>query len=266
MRARIGQRPDVALGLERLIEGVKALVLNDIAGVKAAHVNGGDGRNHLIDRAGREGRERTVEQRAHLVCVKGGVVLIEGRKVVGRVACHGENFTGLAHLHDDRAASGVLALLVPADAVFPQVENDLLQCMLGHSLQGDINGQLDVVARHRLRHIIAVQNFAGRGNSRFLDAARAVQIRFKRLLHAGLSDECVHGIALLLVFGVFVRVHGCNIAEDMRGIRRVVFAHRAVFDHDARHGQLHHGGQRFCIDVLSQRVVFKADVIDRAQF
>ena len=238
--AGVGQRPDVALGLEGIIVGVQALVLDDIAGVEAAHIDGGDGRDHLIDRAGREGRERTVEQRAHLVCVKGGVVLIEGRKVVGRVACHGENFTGLAHLHDDRAASGVLALLVPADAVFAQVENDLFQRLLGHSLQRNVDGQLDVVARHRLRHIIAVQNFAGRGNSRFLDAARAVQIRFKRLLHAGLSDECVHGIALLLVFGVFVRVHGCNIAEDMRGIRRVVFAHRAVFDHDARRPAILH--------------------------
>ena len=72
---------------------------------------------------------------------------------------------------EDRATLCVLALFFCADASFTQVENDLLQCMLGHSLQGDINGQLDVVARHRLRHIVSVQNFSGRGDGRFLDAA-----------------------------------------------------------------------------------------------
>ena len=161
----------MALGLEGFIEGVKALVLDDIAGVEAAHIDGGDGRDHLIDRAGRVGGECAVEQRLHLVRVEGGIVLIERRNVIGRVARHGKDLTRLAQLHNDRAAPGVLALLVPADAVFPQVENDLFQRLLGHSLQRNVDGQLDVVARHRLRHIVSVQNFAGRGDGRPLDAA-----------------------------------------------------------------------------------------------
>ena len=171
MRARVGKRPDVALGLEGFIEGVKTLVLDDIAGVEAAHIDGGDGRDHLIDRAGRVGCERAVEHRRSLVFVQRDGVFRACGKIIGRVACHGENFTGLAHLHDDRAASGVLALLVPADAVFPQVENDLFQRLFGHGLQRNVDGQLDVVARHRLRHIVSVQNFAGRGDGRPLDAA-----------------------------------------------------------------------------------------------
>ena len=51
----------------------------------------------------------------------------------------------------------------------------------------------------------------------------------------------------------------------MRGIGRLILAHRAVFDHDARHGQLHDGGKGFRVDVLRQRVVFQADALDRAQ-
>ena len=92
-----------------------------------------------------------------------------------------------------------------------------------------------------------------------------MQIGFERLFHARLADQRVHGVALLLVFGVFIRVHGRDIAEDMRSVGGVIFAHRAVFDHNARHGQLHYGGQRFRGDVLGERVVFKANVVDRAQ-
>ena len=89
-----------------------------------------------------------------------------------------------------------------------------------------------------------------------------MQVLLKRLFHAGLADEGVHGVALLLVFGVFLRVHRADVAEDMRGVRRLIFAHRAVFDHDARHGQLHDGGEGFRVDVLRQRVVFQADALD----
>ena len=69
--AGVGQRPDVALGLEGIVVGVQALVLNDIAGVEAAEIDGRDGRDHLVDRAGWIGRERAVVERAHLVLVEG---------------------------------------------------------------------------------------------------------------------------------------------------------------------------------------------------
>ena len=167
---------------------------------EAAEIDGRDGRDHFVDRAGRISRERTVEQRIHFVFAEGFIVLIERRNVIGRVARHGEDLTRLAQLHNDRAAPGVLALLVPADAVFAQVEDDLLERLLGHGLQGDIDRQLHVVAGHGLGHVIAVQDLAGRGDRRLFQAARAVQVLLKRLLHAGFTDECIHGVALFTVF------------------------------------------------------------------
>ena len=265
MGAGVGQRPDVALGLEGIIVGVQALVLDDIAGVEAAEVDGRDGCDHFVDRAGRISRERTVEQRIHFVFAEGFIVLIERRNVIGRVARHGEDLTRLTQLHDNRAAPGVLALLVPADAVLAQVEDDLLERLLGHGLQGDIDRQLHVVAGHGLGHVIAVQDLAGRGDRRLFQAARAVQVLLKRLLHAGFTDECIHGVALFTVFIGFRAPNWTDVAENVRGVLRVIFAHRAVFDHDARHGQLHDGGEGFRVDVLRQRVVFQADALDRAQ-
>ena len=92
-----------------------------------------------------------------------------------------------------------------------------------------------------------------------------MQIFLKRLLHAGFSDKRVHGVALFTVFGGLLAPDRADVAENVRGIGGVVLAHRAVFDHNARHGQLHHGSQRFRVDVLCQHIVFHADLVYRAQ-
>ena len=92
-----------------------------------------------------------------------------------------------------------------------------------------------------------------------------MQVLLKRLLHAGFTDECIHRVTLFAVFIGFRAPNWTDVAENVRGVLRVIFAHRAVFDHDARHGQLHDGGEGFRVDVLRQRVVFQTDALDRAQ-
>ena len=141
-------RPDVALRLERIVERVKSLVGDDMIGAVVAVVNGGNGRDHLVDRSGRIGCEKgSVIQRRIFVLAQLLEILAVGAEVKGRIARAGEYLAGFHLLDHDRAALGVLALLVFADTVFAQIENDLLERLLGGRLQGDINRGFHVVAR-----------------------------------------------------------------------------------------------------------------------
>ena len=141
-------RPDVALGLEGIIIRVKSLVGDDVIGAVVAVVNGGNRRDHLVDRSGRIGSEKgSVIQRRIFVLAQLLEILAVGAEVKGRIARAGEYLAGFHLLDHDCAALGVLALLVFADAVFAQIENDLLECLLGGRLQGDIDRGFHVVAR-----------------------------------------------------------------------------------------------------------------------
>jgi hypothetical protein len=92
-----------------------------------------------------------------------------------------------------------------------------------------------------------------------------VQILLERELRAGLADERVHGVALVLVGLVLVGVHGADEAQQVRGVLGVVLAHGAGFDHDAGHAQLHDGGQILRVHVGRERVVLEPHAVDAAQ-
>ena len=259
-------RPDVALRLERIVERVKSLVGDEVVGTVVSVIDGGNCRDHFIDGSGGiRCEQRAVEKRRRFVLAQLGDVFGIGAEVEGRVARAGKHLAGFHLLDHDRAAHGVLALLMFADAVFAQIKDDLLERLLGGRLKRNIDGCLDVVARLGKTRVVLVEHIARRRNRGDFRAGRAVQIFLKRLFDAGRADHGVHGVALLLILRPLVGSHRADGAEQMRGVGGFILADRAGLDDNARNAKLRDRRQRLRVHVLCQHVVFKTRIVDASK-
>ena len=265
---RVRACPHVALRREVFLRvvHVDALVRNLIVFTDVAHVDGRDGRDHLVDRAGGIFREqRPVVERLIGVLAQLLEIAVIGGKIISRIARAGEDLACLHGLHHDGPALGVLAFAVRADAVFAEVQNQSLQRILCHGLERDVQRRLHVVARLRDAGVVFVELFARGRDGRILHAARPVQIFLKGQLDALFADLCVHRVALVAVFRPVPSLDAADGTEQMRRVLRVVDAHGARFDNHARNTQLHHRRKILRADVGRQRVVFQPHALDAPQ-
>ena len=266
-RARRGVE-HAARHIARVLEaGVDALVLDLRPAADGPAVDGGDGRDHLIGRAGRiRQAERAVVER--LVRIGGQLVIIRvvGGKVIGRVARAGEHLAGLDLHDDDGAALGVLAVAGGADAVFAQAEDLRGQRFLRDLLQAEVNGRFDVIACDGVDGVVLLEDVAVGGDGRHARAVRAVQLFLKGLLQPVLADIGIHGVALALV-GLPIRaVHLADGAEDVGGERGVVLADARGLHVEAGDIQLRDGRKRQGVDVRHEHIgVQRADIAPQVQ-
>ena len=74
-----GRRPDMALRREAFVckVGVKALVLDDKAGIHGTQIHIGDGGDHLIDGAGRIGRLQSAVPKGVILVLCEGIEVFQ---------------------------------------------------------------------------------------------------------------------------------------------------------------------------------------------
>ena len=232
-------RIDPALGGVALVGvfGEHAVAEDLRFGVDDVLREAGNGRAGLEGGARRIGaQERPVEER---VIFGGGdlvVILQQGGEVIGGVAGDGQGLSGL-DVHDDYGP----ALYVLADVVRPALGHGLEVVLVSLELEGlyarfedPLHGllqlyvyrQVDVVAG--VLGIYRAGHGAGGGPLDCGLAVRAVQPVLKGELNAVLADLGVVVVGTVFLAGaVFFHIrvgHGLDVAQDVRGVLRVVFA------------------------------------------
>ena len=217
---------DPALRLGVGVVGVDTLVANRRRGGDDSALERGHGRAELEGRAGGVDAVRcAVEERQAVVGAQRLIVPIERRWVIGRVRREGEHLAGL-HAHHDGRAAALAAVGVHHAGDRP------LKALLGGGLQVDVECQRHGAARLGLLAVKFAGFFAAGVGRDDLRAVRALEIGLERLLHARLADEGVHGIALVLIADVarllvavpLLGPDRADVAEDVRGVGRVVYA------------------------------------------
>ena len=259
--------PERAGRLVALVVVVDALVLDGGQGRDNAVVDGGDGGTHLIGGAGGiDLIQRPVEQ--------GGVFRLrelleiagEVGQVVGRIGGAGQDGAGLDIQHDHRSALRVLAVSGLVHAVGTEVQDIVLQNLLGGHLQVDVDGGLHVGPGLRLDHVPLRDDIALAVHSGAEDAVGPVQLLLKGQLHALLAHVGVHGVALVLVVVPFLGEDRAGPPQNMGGIGGVVLADGACLDlhtGDVQLGQL--GDLAGILDVGEQGVGGQGGIVAQIQ-
>ena len=240
--------------------------------VAALVVQSGHGGDDFVGRAGGVGcAEGTVKEGLVGVGFNVCPVLIQSGKVVGGIAGTGQDLTGF-HVHDHNGTAGGIVALLGFHVSFvdfrvAHFQDQLFQGILSGDLQVQIQGGFHVVAclggglTDDLAGflipdvgVVLLQNGAVTGDHVHTGSVNAVEVVFKGFLKAGLTDVCVHGVALVLVLGPVVGVHTAHITQHMGGVFGVIFPDGGGFHHQARGVQLQNGAEVFVGNVLDEGV------------
>ena len=116
-----------------------------------------------------------------------------------------------------------------------------------------------MVAGDRLVDIHRAEHRAGGVLCLLHRAVPAVQIRLKGVFHAVLADIGVRGVFEQGVFFILLLRHKSDVAEDVRGIVRAVFALVCAVDVYAGELVLHDGGYELHARVLDENIVRGVD-------
>ena len=220
--AASGARVDPAAGLVVLIFGEYAGILDGRVASDVTRFEAGEPGYHLesgtrvVDAV-----DGAVEQRGGGIVQQFRVAVEEGGDIEGGIGGHRQD-AAVPHIRHDHGATG--GHVARSTALV-----DLLDLggerVLGRFLQADVQREIDVAAVHGFFQDLRIHH--GACIFRIEDAHAAVasvEILLKRLLHAVFADVRVHGIALILVDLVFLRVHLSDIAQDVSGAVRSIHA------------------------------------------
>ena len=204
-------------GLEVFVLIVDTFVVDHIVDGQGADVDTGDGGDHLEGGAGRIlAVKRPVIQGQHGVLGHFFVLFKEQVGVVGGVAGADQHFAG-AYVHGyHRGALDVMA--VGGVAVFVlsllQHGDGLVQGVLRHLLQTQVQGGLHVVAGTGLGFVVGGQNVAFLVVGIHTPAVHAVEVLFKGGLEAVLAHLGVHAVVriVLIDFVILFFVHSAHVA------------------------------------------------------
>ena len=112
-----------------------------------------------------------------------------------------------------------------------------------------------MVPGHRLLGVHRAQHRAGGVLRLYHRAVLAVEIVFKGVFHAVLADVGIGGVFQQGVFFILLLRHQADVAEDVRGIVRAVFARIRAVDIYAGKLVFHDGGYQLHAGVLDKDVV-----------
>ena len=177
-----------------------------------------------------------------------------------------------AHVHHHGGGAGDLVLHVRvivaagqalcaglAPVLDEHVLHAVCQDALHLLLQGDVDGQVDVVAGDRLLEIDGAEHGAGGVAGLHHFPVLAVELLLKGVLdavlaHVGVGGVVHQGIALELLLG-----HQARVAQQMGRVLRAVFPDVGPLDLDAGELVLHDGGDQRHAGVLDEHVVGGVD-------
>ena len=263
------RRPDPALRRIAVggVFGEDAVALDLVLGVDDALGQRRRGGAGLEGRAGGVGaHQRAVEQRGVRLFKQRGIVFDDGRNVISRPARDRERLAAL-DIDDDAGRARDLPVTVLKGPVAERllfgffvlafahenvdaVGQDTLHLLLQHDVERDV----DVVAGLGLLLILVGQHGAGGGARHEHLAVVAVEIVFKGVLDAVLADHGVGGVLEQRVFFIFLLRHQTRVAEDVRGIVRLIVAGERALDLDAGELGLHDRGDQLHARILDKDV------------
>ena len=238
-----------------LIFGVDAFVLNGGRRGNLPLVDGGNGHSHFEHRTGRVGRlESPVVQRVQLRLPQLIEILGIGGQMEGGITGAGQHLAGLHIDSHHRTPFGVLPLMLLSQALFPKLQDDLLQGSLRCNLHVEVNGGFHIGAclglgLEILRHHIALGIHRGE-----LHPIGTVEIFFEGSFKAALAHIGIHGVALILVGLPLLGIHQTQVSKDVGGIGSGIFPHRRGFHIEARGVQLQNGRQILRRHVLQEGI------------
>ena len=245
------------LGSEARVLGKYTLVGDLLFVVQKVIFHGGGEGTHLEGGAGGiVSAEGPVKEGLQGVRLNGVPVLVHGSQIVAGVAGAGQNLAGLDFHDDDRGAFRVQtqAALFGVDLRVGNLGHDLCQGVLRNHLQRQVNGGFQVVAGDGVFLIVLLDDGAVSGNHVHADSVDAVEVFFKSLLKARLTDVGVHGVVLVFIDFPVIGVHTAHVAQDMGGVLGVVFPDGGGFDHQTRGIQLQDGAEVLVGNVFHEGV------------
>ena len=250
---------------------VDALALYFVLSIYYAHCERGYCRAGFESRTGGVGaHQRAVKERGILRFEQLLIVLQYRRDIVGRPARHRKRLAGL-NVHDHGGSTGNLVLEVDVIVASRRALGALLGNVLleyGHAvckdtlgllLQDAVDRQVHMVAGLRLLLVYRREHRTG-GISRLDDlAVLAVEVIFKGVLDAVLTDHGVGRIVQQRVFLILLLSHKAGVAKDMRGVFRAVLTAVCTLDLDADELVFHDRRDELHARVLDENIVGSID-------
>ncbi len=240
-----------------LIPGVNALVRDNGAGGDLTLRQSRDRHAGLEGGAGRISRlQRAVIKRAVLLRRNSGIVGEQRGGVVAGPACDGQ-WLSRADIHGHSRRAGdelrILPLVLRAAFIF---RGDVgAERIFRRFLQANVDGEVDMVARHRLLCVDRTGDRAARCARHAGFAIRSVQIVLKGGFRAADADLRVQRIAARKVVLRLLAADRTGIAQNMGGIRGIVVADIAVGHIKAADIVFQQVGDQLHADILRKHIV-----------